>query len=209
VALSFKAPPGIVAPLHAEARRATRETAELLRSLGHEVVERDPDYGPLAAGNATLRVLRGVADDAEKYLPLSRLERRSRGLVRAGRAIPDGLMARARADEAEITRRIVALWDDVDVLLTPALAKPPLRVGALDGRNWLWTLLADTAFIPFTPAFNVTGQPAVAVPAGFGPDGLPRSVQLVGRLHDEATLVSLAAQMEAERPWADRRPPVA
>ena len=209
VALSFKVPPGLLAPLEGSVRRATLETAELLRSLGHEVVERDPDYGLQASNNVTARLLRGVADDAEKYLPLSRLERRTRGLVRAGRALPDALIARARADEAAITQRIVALWDDVDVLLTPALAKPPLRVGALDGRNWLWSLLAATTFIPFTPPFNVTGQPGVAVPAGFGPDGLPRAVQLVGRPHDEATLISLSAQIEAERPWADRRPPTA
>ena len=209
VALSFKVPPGLVAPLHPEARRGTQDTADLLRSLGHQVVERDPDYGVLASGNVTVRLLRGVADDAEKYLPLSRLERRSRGLVRAGRAFPAALIERSRRDEADITRRIVALWDDVDVLLTPALAKPPLRVGELDGRNWLFTLMADTTFMPFTPTFNVTGQPGVAVPAGFGPDGLPRAVQLVGRPNDEATLISLSAQIEAERPWADSRPPVA
>jgi amidase len=208
VALSFGFPLGMTARLHTEARQAAQETAELLRGLGHEVVERDPDYGPLTAGNVTMRVLRGVWDDAQHYLPYSRLERRTRGLVRAGGAIPDGLMARARADEAPITRRIVALWDDVDVLLTPALSKSPLRVGELSGRGALWSFIADTAFIPYTPAFNVTGQPAVSVPAGFTPDGLPLAAQLVGRPNDEATLLSLSAQIEAERPWADRRPPL-
>jgi amidase len=118
-------------------------------------------------------------------------------------------MARARSDEAAITRRIVALWDDVDVLLTPALSKPPLRVGAMSGRGALVSFIADTMFIPYTPAFNVTGQPAVAVPAGRTPDGLPLGVQLVGRPNDEATLLSLSAQIEAERPWADDRPPAA
>jgi amidase len=209
VALSLKVPPGVVAPLHPEARRATAEMAELLRSLGHDVVERDPDYGPLVSGNATVRVLRGVADDAERYEPLSRLERRTRGLVRMGRAFPAALVARTRADEAAIAARIGALWDDVDVLLTPTLAKPPLRVGELDGRGVLWSLVAVTAFIPYTPPWNATGQPAVSLPAGFTPDGLPLGAQLVGRANDEATLLSLAAQVEAERPWADRRPPVA
>jgi amidase len=209
VALSFKVPPGVVAPLHAEARRATAEMAEVLRSLGHEVVERDPDYGPLVSGNATVRVLRGIADDAERYQPLSRLERRTRGLARMGRAFPNALVARSRADEAAIAARLGVLWDDVDVLLTPTLAKPPLRVGQLDGRGALWAFLAATAFIPYTPPWNVTGQPAVSVPAGFTPDGLPLGVQLVGRADDEATLLSLAGQVEAERPWADRQPPVA
>jgi amidase len=57
--------------------------------------------------------------------------------------------------------------------------------------------------------WNLTGQPAASVPAGFTEEGLPRAVQLVGRPHDEATLLSLAAQIEAERPWAGRRPPLA
>ena len=60
----------------------------------------------------------------------------------------------------------------------------------------------------FTPSWNMTGQPAAAVPAGFTDDGLPLSVSLIGRENDDARLVSLAAQIEQARPWADRRPPV-
>jgi amidase len=209
VALSFKVPPGLVAPLDAEVRAATLEAADLVRSLGHEVVERDPDFGPLASGNLTLRLLRGVADDAEHFLPLTRLERRTRGLVRAGRALPASLIERARADEAQIAARIGALWNDVDVLLTPTLARPPLRIGALSGRGAAWSFLAASAFIPYTPPYNVTGQPGISVPAGFNREGLPLAVQLVGRPNDEATLLALAGQMESERPWADKRPPEA
>jgi amidase len=61
--------------------------------------------------------------------------------------------------------------------------------------------------VPYNGVWNVTGQPAAAVPAGLGADGLPRAVQVVGRPGEEATLLSLAAQLEAERPWAQRRPP--
>ena len=57
--------------------------------------------------------------------------------------------------------------------------------------------------------FNLTGQPAIALPAGIGSDGLPLSVQLVGRRGAEALLYSLAGQLESARPWADRRPPLA
>jgi amidase len=64
------------------------------------------------------------------------------------------------------------------------------------------------ARFPFAPPWNVTGQPAAAVPAGIGEDGLPLSVQLVAPPSGEATLFSLAAQMEAARPWADRTPPI-
>ena len=209
VAVSLKMPPGNVMRVHPELRQATLDTADLLRSLGHEVIERDPDYSSLVNGNVTLRFLRGVADDAEAYAPVSRLEWRSRVIVRLGRALPDRLVARARADEAGITARLGALWDDVDVLLTPTMAHPPLRVGQLDGRGMWWTLLADTPYVVYTAPFNVTGQPAVSVPAGFGAAGLPLGVQLVGRANDEATLLSLAGQIEGARPWADRRPAIA
>ena len=65
-----------------------------------------------------------------------------------------------------------------------------------------------TPWVCYTPVWNLTGQPAAAVPAGFAADGLPRAVQLVARPHEEATVLSLAAQIEAARPWADRRPPL-
>jgi amidase len=71
------------------------------------------------------------------------------------------------------------------------------------------TTLGAAGVVAYTSVWNVTGQPAASVPAGFSPDGIPRAVQLVGRPHDEATLLSLSAQIEAERPWADRRPDVA
>jgi amidase len=60
--------------------------------------------------------------------------------------------------------------------------------------------------VPYNGVWNVTGQPAASVPAGFGSDGLPRAVQLVGRPGEEATLLSLSAQIEAERPWSEQRP---
>jgi amidase len=65
-----------------------------------------------------------------------------------------------------------------------------------------------TARVPFQAAFNATGQPAAVVPWALDGDGLPVSVQLVGRPSDEATLLSLSAQIEAARPWAHRRPPI-
>ena len=62
--------------------------------------------------------------------------------------------------------------------------------------------------MPFFEIWNLTGQPAAAVPWGLDRNGVPLSIQLVGRPHDEATLLTLGAQIEARRPWADRRPPV-
>ena len=92
------------------------------------------------------------------------------------------------------------------MLLTPATASPPPRIGQLEGRGALWTLNAAAAMVPYNGVWNATGQPAASVPGPWGADGLPRGVQLVGRAGDEGTLLSLAAQIEAERPWAQRRP---
>jgi amidase len=61
--------------------------------------------------------------------------------------------------------------------------------------------------VPYNGIWNVTGQPAASVPAGLGADGLPRAVQMVGPANDELTLLSLAAQIEAQRPWGEQRPP--
>jgi amidase len=83
-----------------------------------------------------------------------------------------------------------------------------VEVGRWDGRDALRTFLGVANWTPGTAVWNVTGQPAAAVPAGFTGDGLPLSVQLVARPHDEATLFTLAAQLERERGWPERRPPL-
>jgi amidase len=206
IAFSTRVPTGVIARLDADAERALGETVELLRSLGHEVSERDPDYGLGTLSALIPRYLRGISDDARALPHPERLERRTRGMARLGALIPPASLARVLAGEAELTRRLNAVFEDHDVLLTPATASPPPRIGRLEGRGALWTLNAVAGWVPYNGIWNVTGQPAASVPAGFGSDGLPRGVQLVGRPNDEATLLSLAAQLEAERPWAQRRP---
>jgi len=105
-----------------------------------------------------------------------------------------------------VAARINAIFDHADVVLTPGTSGPPFRVGQFHGRGALWTLNAIVARVPYYGVFNATGQPAASVPAGVDAEGLPLAVQLVGRPGDEATLLSLAAQIERARPWADRRP---
>jgi amidase len=206
IAFSTRMPPGVIARLDGDASRAVQETVELLRSLGHEVLERDPDYGPGAMAAVTLRYLRGIHDDARSLSHPERLERRTRGMARLGGLIPLALLERSLANEGEFTHRLNRLLEDHDVLLTPATATPPPRVGQFEGRGAIWTLNAIAGMVPFNGVWNVTGQPAASVPAGFGSDGLPRGVQIVGRANDEATLLSLAGQIEAGRPWAQQRP---
>jgi Asp-tRNA(Asn)/Glu-tRNA(Gln) amidotransferase A subunit family amidase len=102
-----------------------------------------------------------------------------------------------------------AVFADFDVLLTPTLPTPPWPVMRFEGRSVVGASLGAGDIVTFVAPWNVTGQPAAAVPAGFTDDGLPLAVQLIGRSHDETTLLSLAAQLEAERPWADQRPALA
>jgi amidase len=108
-----------------------------------------------------------------------------------------------------LARRIVAFWADTDVVLTPTLALPPVPIGwqdAVDGA--IEQLLRNTEFTPFTAVANLTGLPAISLPLHWTDDGVPVGVQAIGPPGGDALLLALAAQVEAERPWADRRPPV-
>jgi amidase len=208
IALSTKIIPGILPRLDADGRRATEETGELLRSLGHDVSECDPDYGAVTLPAVIVRYLRGLHDEAHAMAHPERLELRTRSVARLGGLIPPALVERSRAGEAQLRDRLNRVLEDHDVLLTPTTATPPPRIGRLQGRGGLWTLNDVIAMVPYLGAFNVTGQPACSVPAGFDKSGLPRGAQLVGRPGEEPTLLSLAAQIEAARPWAGQRPPL-
>ena len=200
-------PPVLGVKVEDSAKAAVAETAEVLRSLGHDVAERDPDRPELRTCFIP-RWLRGIADDAAAMSDPGKLEPRTRGLAAVGRRIGDRGLRRARGRERRIAERINAVFDHCDVLLTPTVPHPPHRIGRYDGRGWARTTFGAANTTPFTVPWNTTGQPAMSVPAPSLHDGLPMGVQLVGRPSDEATLISLAAQLEAEVRWADRRPPV-
>ena len=206
IAFSTKVPPLVIARLDSDARRALEETVELLRSLGHDVKERDPDYGLDTMPSVLVRYLRGIHDEAHALPHPERLSRRTRSLSAIGSLVPHALLERTRAYEHTLADKLNRVLADHDVLITPATAQPPPRIGQYDGRGALWTLNAAIGLVPYNAPWNLTGQPAASVPAGFGADGLPRGVQIVGRPDDEATLLSLSGQLETERPWAQDRP---
>ncbi|HZL48169.1 MAG TPA: amidase [Solirubrobacteraceae bacterium] len=208
IALASKLPPSPLTRLHPENRRALEETVTLLRSLGHEVDEHEVDHGPLApAPEFTILYLRSLHEEVAALAHPERVERRIRALARLGGALPASAVEWALGRQAEYAARLNEPLIDHDVLLTPVTPAPPPRIGACEGRGWLRTTLAASATVSYAACWNFTGQPACSVPAGFAADGLPRAVQLVGKPNDEATLVALAAQIEAERPWAEARPP--
>jgi amidase len=197
--------PALLSFVDRQVKRVLEETADLLRSLGHRVDHAEPAWGML--GNAaSVRFLRGISDDAERLPRPERLQRRTRGIVRMGRLLPDGALEWARQREAADRARVARLFEEHDVVLMPVAAKPPVAAARWEGRGGLRTVLGMSAVYPYCVPWNHTGQPAASVPAGFSDDGLPIGMQLVGRPNDEATLLSLAAQIEAERPWPERPP---
>ena len=107
-------------------------------------------------------------------------------------------------------RRIVAFLAPYDVVLTPALALRPVPIGEIHGKgpDPMGHYRRSGAFTPYTAIVNVTGLPAISVPLYHGDDGLPLGVQLIGPPAREEVILRLAAQLEREHPWADRRPPL-
>ena len=208
IAVASKLPPSPLTRLHADNRGALQETAVLLRRLGHEVDVQEVEHGPLApAPEFTLIYLRSLHEEANSLPHPERLERRMRALARLGGLLGPSAVAWAQGRERAYAARLNGPLADHDVLLTPVTPAPAPRLGACEGRGWLATTVAAAATVPYAACWNFTGQPACSVPAGFAADGRPRAVQLVGRANDEATLVRLAAQLEAERPWAESIPP--
>jgi amidase len=186
--------PALPCKLHPEMRAAAERTAARLRELGHDTVERDPDYGDIRPLFVP-RYARGAYLDAEKLGGPHGLEPRARSLVRIGRRLARAA-DRGVAREAERAARINAIFDDVDVVLTPATAAPAPRLGQGVHRSGVRSVLASTPWVAYTPPWNLTGQPAMAVPAGLDESRVPIGVQLVARPGEEATIVALAGQME-------------
>ncbi len=188
-----------------EVLAAYEETIELLRGLGHEVTEAAPPYSS-ARNDFFPMYFRGIRDEALTLPHPERLSDQTRGFVRLGRLFGDRKMRKVRDRLPAATAKIQAFFRDYDLLLTPTTAQPPFEVGKLLGRGALGTMNAMANVYPYGFRWNYTGQPAAAIPAGFTNSGLPRSVMLIARPNREDVLVSVGAQLEAERPWAERRP---
>jgi amidase len=176
----------------------------------------------------------GVAD-AERLIgrkaTAAGFEPQTWSMVLLGDQFSAGDLAAAMETIKGTGRQVGRFFEDYDLLLTPTVAMQPVKIGALQPKAKDLTamkvlgrlnagrlmrtfadidgLAAETfAFIPFTPLFNATGQPAMSVPLVWNEEGLPIGMHFVGRYGDEATLFRLAAQLEQARSWANRVPPV-
>ncbi len=199
-----------------EAIHGLRVGAELLAALGHDVVEASPAwpapdaleifinvFGPAIALGINAGVLRNGREPED-----GELEPLSSAIYERARDTPTLAYLGAVAQMQAIARGLVAFFADYDLLMTPALAERPLAIGECNGlgEHPMRDLSRSGLFTPYTSLFNVTGQPAISLPVGFGADGLPTGVQIVGRPLNEDVLLQVAAQMEAAYPWAHQRP---
>jgi amidase len=200
-------------------------TAALLEELGHEVVEDRPaisgadlaehlprmDYLMPAAVARNLEVF---ARASGQEVDLDRIEPTSRAVVEMGRKITAMQFLEGSEALAAMTALARPFFETYDAWLTPTVAEvaPPNGSWQWPGHDPLFGGFRMTMFVPplMTSLANQTGQPAISLPLEQdAATGLPIGVQLYGRYGDEATLLRLAAQLEAARPWADRHPNLA
>ncbi|MBE0480024.1 MAG: amidase [Dehalococcoidia bacterium] len=187
-----------------EVRRICESAALTFAGMGAVVEEASPGFlnnekhiGTLFGvdGLTALSDLGELEQFADRLDPLTHVML----LVSAQVSVMD--YVRAMFARREISVAMGRFLQTYDLLLTPTLALPPLPVGYPDAAGFL-------KWIPFTFPFNLTGQPAASVPAGWTADGLPVGLQIVGRAHDEATILRAASAFEEAQPWSGRKPPV-
>lgn len=235
IAFTSRSPTG--SPVDAECREAVEGAARLCRELGHEVEEAAPDVPQgyftwfLTVFLAAVAQEIAFAEEATgTRVRRGELEHPTVLAADLGRAFSAAEFSLALERLHRATRAIAPFFERHDILLTPTLARVPPRHGALAPRGVEAVLHAlaarigggrllrigpfleqaaerTFAFIPFTPMWNVTGQPAANLPLHWTSEGIPVGVQAVARFGEEGTLLALARQMEEARPWADRAPP--
>ncbi|MFQ5739232.1 MAG: amidase [Acidobacteriota bacterium] len=205
-------------PIDPACVRAVKEAALLCADLGHEVEEKTPQINGeaietafrvlWAVGSASIidgiAFLTGRDPEEEQFEPVTW------ALYRAGRQYAASSYLQALDALREVGRVLDLFFEQYDMLLTPTLAERPVPLGTFDApaADALKGYYRAAQFVPFTPIFNVSGQPAMSVPLFWTDDGLPVGAHFAGRFGQDATLFRLAAQLEEARPWRDRRPPL-
>jgi amidase len=189
----------------AEHVQAVRETATTLAGLGHQVEEVEPHYPEVTAPFLVQYVGAMRRESALVERP-ELLERRTRETARLGAWIRPGTIEWAIRQGEKASVSVDRIFERCDLLLTPVMATRPPLAGAVQGLGTVRSLLRSLPVSAYAAVWNVTGNPAASVPAGFGRDGLPLAVQLVGRSDDEPTILGVAAQLEQTLAWTERRP---
>jgi len=237
--IAFTCVPHLPGRVHPDCVAAVLDAARLCESLGHQVSEAGPEIAAeefafhffvIVCASIAGGIL-GAEQLFQRTVERSDLELATwlSGLL--GKQFQAGDTVASLGVLQAAARKVSRFYDDYDVLLTPVLGAPPLRIGELQPKGA--ELLAQQAiarfklgralkfrrvieatvsrvfeFVPFSPVANVTGQPSMSVPLFWNAEGLPIGTMFTGRFGDEATLLRLAGQLEAARPWQKRRPPV-
>ena len=181
-------------------QQSVKETVQLLEDMGHAVEPDCPDFQGL------IEPFKKVwqAGVTATGIPLEALSPLNRWIgQQAGSA---GEYLQAVRQMQVISRQIVAFFDNFDVLVLPVYMHQPIRIGEWANLSPEETVEKIIDWVAPSPPFNASGLPAIALPTGFDASGLPVGIQLVGSPAAEATLISLAAQLEAVKPWSDNRP---
>jgi amidase len=216
IAFTTTAPSGV--KIHPDCVKAVDDAVRLCSRLGHEVVEAYPklngeQMAPMfmtiwSAGCAW--TIDGGARELGREPSPDQFEPGTWALYQMGlKQTGVGYMTALTWIQGA-SREVARFMLDYDVWLTPTLGEPPLPLGSFDSpaEHPMAGMARAVQFVPFTPLCNMTGQPAMSVPLYWNDEGLPIGTHFAGRFGDEATLFRLAAQLEAARPWAERRPPV-
>ena len=214
--IAYSADNAIGAPVDPECVRAVEAAAHLCEELGHVVEEDAPALDGAVLYESFLAVwlsghawgIEGMARTLGREPEPEELEPLTWALRAVGREIRAADYLLAVTALQRIAREVAGFFARHDVWLTPTLASPPVPLGTFDRQatDAMAVFRRASEFVPFTPLFNATGQPAVSLPLHWSDDGLPIGVQLAARYGDEATLVRLATALEEARPWADRTP---
>jgi amidase len=209
-------------PVSPDCQRALRNTVSLCTDLGHEVIEDRPSLGMMwedfILANARVWCsslaywIQGLSQLSGHKPSLDVLETSTLACYEYGMAVSAPQLHDALSVFNTVNRSVAPFFQKYDLLLTPTLPEPPQPLGTFDadapgydGLSWSARTLGSC---PYTPLFNVTGQPAISVPLEISSEGLPLGMHFAAKFGDEATLFRLAAQLEQARPWFSRKPPV-
>jgi amidase len=199
--------PPMDADIDAQVRDAWEKASLLLSSLGHDVAD---VHSPVpAAAVPAFETVWAVSAHTAPVDPAREAELRplTRYLRERGRAVTGPQYAQAVGTLGLLARQAMAASAAFDAVLTPTLATLPPSIGWFTDADPAVDFERQKRFTPFTAAVNTTGQPAISLPLYQSAEGLPIGMMFVGRRADEATLLSLAAQLESAAPWRDRHAP--
>ena len=206
-------------PLHSDVRRVFDLTVELLGELGHIMIEKPKlgiDWGSLflAQGCVSGMIFTATMEHWKQVLGRepqeNDLEPLALASLRASQKLTASQIGWGMQTLRMMTRKILAMWREFDVLLTPVTITPPPPIGFLDPVKVEPSEFnrRQASIFGYTPPFNMTGQPSISLPLGWSKDNLPIGMMFTGRYSDEGTLFRLASQLEQARPWNERHPPI-